>query len=119
MAFEDYCADGTCDVCGKRDKVVVCASTMGACSFAYCEKCFDKQLEPYGAMVAYISCAGHFPEDVNEGYRELVRHILGGLGKTEEQFIADVDKSINEMNVYFEMQDKWLKEHPHPVEDMS
>ena len=112
MAFKDYCADGRCDVCGKKDKVVVCASTMGACSFAYCEECFDKQLEPYGAMVAYISCCGRFPDSVNEDYRKLVRHILKGLGRTEEEFIMSVDRSINEMNSYFEMQEKYFAEHP-------
>jgi hypothetical protein len=102
MAFKDYCADGKCDVCGKEDKIVVCASTMGAISFGYCEECFNKRLEPYGAMVAYIACAGRFPEDINESYRQHVRDILKGLGKTEEQFIIDVNKDIEDMNSYFE-----------------
>jgi hypothetical protein len=85
---------------------------MGAVSFGYCRECFDKQLEPYWAMVSYIACAGKFPEDVNEGYRELVRHILKGLGKTEEQFILDVDKSIKDMNAYFDAMAKYEEGDP-------
>jgi transcription elongation factor Elf1 len=102
MTFKDYKLPGTCDVCGKETDVVVCASTMGAISFAYCEDCFNKQLEPYWAMVSYISCAGKFPNDINEDYQELCRNILKGLGKTEEQFIKDVDNAIQEMHDYFE-----------------
>ena len=100
MAFEDYKNNGTCDVCGKETDVVVCASTMGTISFAYCKDCFDKRLEPYWAMVAYISCAGRFPDDIHESYQELCRNILKGLGRTEEEFIQDVDRSIEELSVY-------------------
>ena len=42
-------------------------------------------------MVNYISCAGLFPEDINEEYQALCRHILKGLGISEEKFIEDVD----------------------------
>lgn len=104
MAFKDYSSKGECDVCGKVSDIVVCGSTMGACSFAYCEECFNKKLEPYWAMVAYISCAGRFPEDVNECYQEHCRHILSGLNISEEQFIKDIDKSIKEMNEYYAKQ---------------
>ena len=45
-------------------------------------------------MVAYISCAGRFPKDINETYQKHCRRILEGLNISEEQFIKDVDKSI-------------------------
>lgn len=118
MAFKDYCAAGKCDVCGKSDDVVVCASTMGACSFAYCEECFDKQLEPYSAVVAYISCAGRWPQDINERYQEHVRYILKGLNKTEKEFISDVDQSIAEMDAYFEAEVRYHREHPSDDEEI-
>jgi hypothetical protein len=92
---------GKCDVCGKDDIIYVCASSMGAVSFGYCKECLQKGLEPYGAMVAYISCAGRFPEDINEEYQKHVRHILKELGISEEKFINDVNKSIKEMDEYY------------------
>lgn len=88
---------GKCDVCGKTEEIYVCASTMGAVSLGYCKYCLQKGLEPYGVVVAYIACAGHFPEDINKMYQDHVRRILNGLGVSEEQFIKDVDKCLNEM----------------------
>lgn len=91
-----------CDVCGKEvEKICACASTMGAISFGYCEDCLRKGLEPYYAVVAYISCAGRFPDDINETYQKHVRNILKGLNISEEQFIKDVDKSIKKMDEYY------------------
>jgi len=86
--------NGKCDVCGKETEIYVCASTMGAVSFGYCKDCLMKGLEPYWAMVAYISCAGKFPEDINEQYQNRVKYILKGLNVSEEKFIEDVNKSI-------------------------
>ena len=58
MAFELRC-----NVCGKPARVVA-ASAYGATSYAFCDECLEKGLEPYSAVVAYIACAGHFPEDI-------------------------------------------------------
>ena len=87
----------TCDVCGKEGEIIVCASSMGAISFGYCIDCFNKGLEPYWAMVAYISGAGKFPEDINQAYQNLVREILKGLNISEEQFIKDVNEFIQKI----------------------
>ena len=99
--FEKYAHQGTCDVCGKKTDVIVCASAFGAISFAYCRDCFDNYLEPYNAMVAYISCAGRFPDEINEQYQKLCRHILNGLGISEEKFIEDVNKAIADYEDYY------------------
>ena len=89
---------GECDVCGKENvHINVRASIMGPVSFAYCDDCLDKGLEPYGAMVSYIACAGHFPEDINPAYQDHVRKILKGLGKSEEEFIKDVNDAIKDL----------------------
>ena len=106
MAFKDYSDSGKCDVCGAETDIVVCASTMGPISYAYCQRCFDKKLEPYDGMVAYISCAGRFPDEINPVFQKHVRRILGGLGKSEEIFIHDVNKAIDDMNAYFDKQAK-------------
>jgi hypothetical protein len=92
---------GKCDVCGKEAEIHVCASTFGAMSNGYCKECLQKGLEPYGVMVAYIAYAGKFPNDINVTYQNHVRNILKGLNISEEQFIADVNKSITEMDEYY------------------
>lgn len=98
MSFRDFCRSGKCEVCGKKGDVVVCASTMGPVSYAYCEDCFESHTEPYGAMVAYISFAGTFPGNINEAHQTIVRKSLTKLGRTEEEFINDVNKCIDDMN---------------------
>jgi hypothetical protein len=91
-----------CDVCGKQVEVIhVCASAMGAISYGYCTDCLVKGLEPYWSVVAYISCAGKFPEGINAVYQAEVRRILKELNKSEDEFINDVNKSIQDMEDYF------------------
>ena len=45
-------------------------------------------------MVNYISCAGHWPQDINDTYQEEVRRQLKLHDKTEAEFAADVDEEI-------------------------
>lgn len=90
MSFDESARPGECDVCGEATDVIVCGSTMGAVSFAYCKKCYEYGAEPYWAMVSYISCAGQFPDDINETYQKIVRGNLTYLGRSEKQFIYDV-----------------------------
>ena len=91
--FEETSFNGRCDVCAKETKVAVCASAMGATSYKYCEDCLNKGLEPYSGMVAYISIAGKYPDKVNVKYVEYIREVLKELGKTEEEFAADCNRS--------------------------
>ena len=93
-AFKDVARPGRCEVCGAQGDVVVASSTMGAISFSYCEKCWNAGAEPYWALVAYIACAGDWPDDINEEYQEIVRSILKYLGKTEEEFAQDVKTAL-------------------------
>lgn len=87
----------TCDVCGKEtEDVVVCCSAFGPISIAICRDCLGQGKEPYGMMVSYIAGAGCFPEDINEGYQKEVRRQLTLHGISEEQFIADVNKIIED-----------------------
>lgn len=86
-----------CEVCGATDVlgVVVC-STFGAHSFACCEACLVVDKEPYRAIVNYISCAGHWPQDINPMYQREVRRQLKLHNKTEEEFRNDVEEAIAE-----------------------
>ena len=101
MEFKNISISGKCDVCGKEADVTVCCSVFGAFSYAYCEDCLKSGLEPYWAMVNYIANAGRFPDDINEVYQEVCRDILGKLGISEEQFAADVKKTIDDEYEYF------------------
>ena len=108
--FKKYAFPGTCSVCGRQTDVVVCCSVFGATSYAYCEHCLSNYLEPYHAMVDYISCAGLFPDDINEQYQKLCRHILKELGISEEKFIEDVKNAQDdymawEVEIYDEEDD--------------
>lgn len=103
--FEKYSFPGTCAVCGKSTDVVVCASAFGATTYAYCERCLSNDLEPYHAMVDYISCAGLFPDDINPQYQNLCRHILKGLGISEEQFVEDVRRVSDDFGELNELLD--------------
>ena len=90
-----------CDVCGKEGETFVAASAYGPISFAYCKECLASGREPYDAIVAYISCAGHFPDDINDAYRRDIRRQLELHGVSEEQFIKDVDRAIELDELYW------------------
>jgi len=90
-----------CDVCGKEGETFVAASAYGPISFAYCKECLASGREPYDAIVAYISCAGHFPDDINDAYRRDVRKQLELHGVSEGQFIKDVDRVIELDELYW------------------
>ena len=83
-----------CDVCGRDANCTVAASAFGPISFAYCDDCLRQGKEPYGAVVDYIACAGHFPDDINEIYQEEVRRQLKLHNVSEKDFIRDVDAVI-------------------------
>ena len=89
-----------CEVCGTTDVfgTIVC-SAFGAHSFACCEACLAVDKEPYGAIVSYISGAGHWPQDINKMYQYEVRRQLKLHNKTEEEFRNDVEFAIAEEQV--------------------
>lgn len=101
MEFKDISIPGKCDICGKEADVAVCCSVFGAFSYAHCEDCLKNGLEPYEVMVNYIANAGRFPDDINEVYQKICRDILRKLDISEEQFVADVNKAIDDEYEYF------------------
>ena len=81
-----------CDACGKEtDQMYAVCSMFGAFTISVCEECLNAGRDSYGLMVSDIACCGRFPDDINEIYQEEVRRQLKLHGKTEEQFIKDVD----------------------------
>ena len=86
-----------CSVCGRVAPTQAACSAYGAITYSYCSDCLRYNLEPYGAVVSYIACAGRFPQNINEAYVSDVRRMLPLWGKTEEEFIRDVDREIRDM----------------------
>ena len=90
-----------CEVCGAKEVLgtVVC-STFGAQSFACCEACLAVDKEPYRAIVDYISCAGHWPQDINSMYQREVRRQLKLHNIPEEVFKLEVERAIAEEQAF-------------------
>ena len=81
-----------CDCCKKRvANINAVSSIFGAFTLSVCGDCALSGRDSYDLMVSDIACCGRFPDDINEAYREEVRYQLKLHGKTEEQFIKDVD----------------------------
>lgn len=93
---------GRCDVCGREGHVFVACSACGAETHTYCLECLHSGAEPWSALVSYISIAGFYPDDINENYRDIVRATCARLGRTEEEFAADVKQEIENEPDFFE-----------------
>lgn len=86
-----------CSVCGRIAPTRTACSAYGAISYSYCDNCLRLNLEPYHTVVSYIACAGHYPLNINDAYITDIRRMLPLWGKTEEEFIRDVEQEINDM----------------------
>lgn len=55
IEFDAVAADGVCESCGKKTKVVVVASAIGPVSNAVCKGCLNKRLEPIGNIAGLLT----------------------------------------------------------------
>lgn len=98
-----------CEVCGEIKPVQVCSSMLGAVSFAYCKDCLEAGLEPYGALIGFMSACGLTYDNVNESYVELIDRCVVANHKTLDQFNQEVkDESIKfdlEMEEYYKREE--------------
>lgn len=85
-----------CAGCKKAEGITVVCSMFGATSFALCDKCLKEGREDYRNMVNYISCAGHWPQDINDIYQAEVRRQLKLHNVPEEVFKFEVERAIAE-----------------------
>lgn len=83
-----------CGGCKKAEGTTTVCSIFGAISYVLCEDCLRSGKENYRNMVEYIANAGHWPQDINEIYKEEVRRQLKLHNKTEEEFRNDVEAAI-------------------------
>ena len=92
-----------CDVCGKETNTIVCSSTCGAISFAYCKECLSNGIEPYDALVGM----GLYYADINSNYKkQILDPSLKFHNKTREQFDADVEAQDEEYLAYLAEREK-------------
>ena len=87
-----------CDVCGALTDTIVCCSACGGMTFAYCKECLESGAEPWDELVNYISIAGHYPEEINSNYRDIVKDTCKRLGKSEDDF-ANAVNALNKSNL--------------------
>ncbi|EOO44355.1 hypothetical protein [Bacillus cereus] len=96
-----------CDVCNATENIVgVFASSLAPISFAYCKSCAESSAEPYGVLLATLSVSLFSSADYDSQARESIKSIVDSslhiVGKTKEQFFADLDVAIKEYDASFE-----------------
>ena len=97
---------GKCDVCGKEAETVVCCSSCGAISFAYCQECLTSDREPYDALVGM----GLTSDCINKTYKKRILFpSLKFFGKTVEEFDADVMKMDDDYYDWLQHQDECVE----------
>lgn len=104
MKFDEVSMDGKCDVCGKEEKVAVFASSMGAVSFAYCEDCCKRGLEPYSAIISCFSTLSS--EDAKDFYNKNEKIMNEFYHKTQTEFCDDVARTTEEFDNFCESMDQ-------------
>ena len=89
-----------CSSCQQNNSYTTVSSIFGAMSYAVCPECLRVGKEPYRNMVNYISCAGRWPEDINEVYQTEVRRQLQLHEVSEEVFKLEVKRAIAEEQAF-------------------
>lgn len=92
--FMECAKPGKCEVCETEGPVVVVSSRLGPCSCAYCEECYDADLEPYAMIVPAIWTCGW--NNMAEKYQNIIKKSLTKMGKTLEETFDDADYAESE-----------------------
>lgn len=87
-----------CDVCNNEPSVGVAAVPGVPISVAYGAKCLAADAHPYGIMVANTAMAGGDLGRTTGWWQEMVENTLRHLGKTREEFDADVAEVLEDFN---------------------
>lgn len=87
--------DLKCDVCDDEPVVGVFAVPGVPCSIAYGQRCLDANAHEWGLLVANTSICGGL-DQMAGWWKQMVEDTCKHLGKTREQFDADVAQAIKE-----------------------
>lgn len=90
---------GKCNVCDNEPAVGVCCVPGLPVSVAYGKNCLEADAHPWSLLVANTAIVGGL-ENTAEWWREMVQHTCSHLGKTIEEFNANVRQCIDEMEVF-------------------
>lgn len=86
---------GKCNVCSERDAIGVAAIPGIPMSVAWCRECIQSGAIPYWAAVANTAIINGM-EYAAEWWHEVVDDTLRWLGKSREEFDADVAVSMED-----------------------
>jgi hypothetical protein len=95
--YEKFTKPTVCETCNVRESIGVCSVPGVPYSAAYCQECLTADAHPWHALVANTACVGGL-ENSAIWWQEIVNHTLKHLGRTLEEFNADVDKLNADIN---------------------
>lgn len=98
-----------CEVCNKNEIVGVCCVPGIPYSAGYCAECLKANAHPWHILVAQVACLGGM-EKTADWVKQMVECTCKHLDKTMEQFEADVQVSLKQMDEYFEGPGKELED---------
>lgn len=87
-----------CEICGKETKTIIVSGTFGSYSFSACTACIKEKIEPYkwityGGGFGKIA-AKRYPSFICAMQVDKIRRILKFYGKSEEEYIEDCKKAV-------------------------
>lgn len=93
-----------CEVCNKNEAVGVACVPMVPMSCAYCSECLRANAHPWGILIANTICLGGL-DQANEDWKQMVTDTCAHLGKTLEEFNAEVAEGIKELDAQCEAEE--------------
>lgn len=88
-----------CDVCNDEEAVGVACVPGVPMSCAYGKRCLEANAHPWGVLIANTACCGGL-DHCNDEWKQMVTDTCTHLGKTLEQFSADVAFEIKALAEY-------------------
>ena len=85
----------TCNVCNKKESIVVCCSSLSPTSYAYCSDCHSNRLEPWGELVAAgFSLNCKTKKDVYRVFsREFAKQMISFHDKSMKELLREIKKA--------------------------
>lgn len=84
-----------CDVCQKNPIIGVCCVPSVPFSAGYCVECLKHNAHPWGILLANTWCLGGL-DNAAPFWKKMVKDTCKHLGKTMEEFKADLAKCDEE-----------------------
>lgn len=99
-----------CSVCEDEPAIGVCCVPGVPISMAYGRKCLDANAHPWSILVANTACVSGY-DYAADWWKNMVLCTCKHLGKTLDEFKADVEKNILETKEELEKMEREENEH--------